>query len=84
MIFKVRPRISVPFETQIREDGTEKHYVVVPLTRLPRIPLEEFIIGPEQDQAAGRARAEALLAEVKYQHPDRRVVLSSAALPRGV
>jgi hypothetical protein len=79
MIFLVRDGRTVAPNTRIRPDGREHRYIAVPVTRLPRMPVEEFIVGANQDPAAGTARALRLLNERKYRNPDRRVVVSNAS-----
>jgi hypothetical protein len=78
MIFLVRDGRTVAPNTRIRPDGREHRYIAVPVTRLPRMPVEEFIVGANQDAAAGTARALRLLNDLKYRNPDRRVVVSNA------
>jgi hypothetical protein len=78
MIFLVREGRTVAPITRIRSDASEHRYIAVPVTRLPRMPVEEFIVGANQDAAAGTARALRLLNDLKYRNPDRRVVVSNA------
>jgi hypothetical protein len=42
------------------------------------MPVEEFIVGANEDAAAGTARALRLLNDLKYRNPDRRVIISNA------
>lgn len=78
MIFLPREgRVVVNAERQ-RPDGTIARYLEVPVTRLPRMPVEEFIIGPNQDASIGTKRAAELLAKKKYRYPDSRVFTSTA------
>jgi hypothetical protein len=79
MIFLVREGQTVAASTRTRPDGSEHRYIAVPVTRLPRMPIEEFTVGANQDAAAGAARADRLLNELKYRNPERRVVVSSVA-----
>lgn len=78
MIFLVRDGHTVAANTRIRSDGSEHRYIAVPVTRLPRMPIDEFIIGANQDAAVGTVRALRLLADLKYRNPDRRVMVSNA------
>lgn len=80
MIFLVREGKLVTPVTHVRPDGSVKRYIEVPLTRLRRMPVEEFIVGPNQDVAAGAARAVRLLAELKYRNPEAKVVSSVASI----
>lgn len=82
MIFLVRDGQTVAPNTRIRPDGREHRSIAVPVTRLPRVPVEEFIVGANQDAAAGTARALRLLNDLKYRNPDRRVIVSNA--PDGI
>ena len=43
----------------------------VPVTRLPRMPAEKFIVGANHDAVAGTARALRLLNDLKYRNPGR-------------
>jgi hypothetical protein len=79
MVFLVRDGRFVEPTTRVRENGREHRYIVVPVTRLPRMPLEEFIVGANQDVVAGAHRALQLLTETKYRDPARRIVVSAAS-----
>ena len=46
------------------------------------MPVQEFL-GPNQDAAEGHARALRILEGVRYQHADRKVIVSTASLPCG-
>ena len=78
MVFLVRDGRTVAPTIRIRSDGSEHRYIAVPVTRLLRMPVEEFIVGADQDSAAGTARALRLLSDLKYRNPDRRVLVSNA------
>lgn len=80
MIFLVREGKLVTSVSHERADGSVKRYIEVPLTRLRRMPIEEFIVGPNQDFAAAANRAVRLLAEAKYRNPEARVVPSIASM----
>jgi hypothetical protein len=79
MICLVREGRSVVPHTRIRPDGSEHRDIEMPVTRLRRMPVEEFIIGANQDIVAGTDRALRLLTDLKYPDPSRRLVVSKAA-----
>jgi hypothetical protein len=80
-IFLVREGHMVAPEVAFRPDGTETRFIAVPVTRLPRMPVEEFIVGANQDVEAGVARATELLALLKYRHARSRVTASALWAP---
>jgi len=79
-IFLAREGQRISPVEEPRGDGSIKRYVAMPLTRLRRMPIEEFIIGPNQDASEGRQRALHVLEAVGYPHPDRKVAVSAASL----
>lgn len=81
MIFLVREGRIVTQESCVRPNGRMKRYLEVPVTRLPRMPVEEFIIGPNQDIAAATERAVNLLADLKYRNAEARVIPSLVSVP---
>ena len=66
-----------PFE---RSDGSLKRYFPAPLTRLSRIPVEEFLLGPCQNPIQGRCRALALLISVGYPNAESKIMISTATI----
>lgn len=80
MVFFVRQGRRVTPASLVRPDGRVKRYIEVPLTRLSRIPVEQFIIGPNQDVDSGIERAVKLLADLKYPNPQDRVMRSAASV----
>lgn len=84
MIVLVRESVKVVPAEEIRADGKVKRFITVPVTRLRRMPVEEIIVGPNQDAAVGRLRAVSILKAAGYRNPEFRVVLSAAEVPREV
>lgn len=76
MIFLPREGATVAYAERQRSNGTTAKYIEVPVTRLPRMPVEEFIVGPNQDVPAGIQRATRLLVTKKYRRPNSRVFAS--------
>lgn len=72
----------VPVE-EPQENGSIRRYSPVALTRLRRMPVEEFIIGPNQDASEGRTKALGLLEGVGYRQVERKVIISAAKLALG-
>jgi hypothetical protein len=70
----------IPVE-EVRPDGSIKRYFPAPLTRLSRIPVEEFILGPCQDTNEGRRRALSLLTSAGYPNAESKIVVSTTMIP---
>jgi hypothetical protein len=79
MIFLAREGVRVKPASHLSSDGTVKRYIEVPVTRIRRMPIAEFIIGPNQDMTAGMDRAINLLASLEYRNPKAKVVASTSA-----
>jgi hypothetical protein len=80
MILRVRPGQTVSDEHSNRADGSDRRFITVPVTTLSLMPVEDLVIGPNQNQAEGVTRAVRLLRELGYRRPDERVALSSVQL----
>lgn len=80
MILKVRQGQTVPMETGTRADGSVRRFVPTPVTRLKPMPVEDLIVGPNQDQDTGARRAIELLEALGYGHPERRVRRSTVTV----
>lgn len=80
MIFLAREGTRINPTVETRPNGTIKRYCTVPVTTLSRIPIDEFMIGPNQDVAGGCHRALKLLEEIGYPHAADKVRVSSSDL----
>jgi hypothetical protein len=81
MIYYARKGHRITPSEMVRDGGKVKRYVDFPITARTRMPVQEFIIGPDQDPEEGKARALRLFLEMRYFNPERKTVISNAVLP---
>jgi hypothetical protein len=80
MIYYAREGHRITPSAVVGDDGRVKRYVDFPVTARTRMPVQEYIIGPNQDPEEGKAKALRLFSEMRYRNPERKAVTSNAVV----